>query len=154
MSAISHLLLTWFWWNFKLRFLGTSRTDSNCHSDICPGKICPCDICLYHKYLKCHWPNFDETLKVASWEHLEQIPTIKLTFVYGIFVLGTSVYIRNLNRCWPNFNETLKVISREYLEQIPTFKLTFDEATFVLVTFVLIRNISAVTNSILTKLLR
>ena len=33
------------------------------------------------QYLSCCWPNFDETLKVASWEHLEQIPTIKLTFV-------------------------------------------------------------------------
>ena len=27
------------------------------------------------EYLSCYWPNLDETLKVASWEHLEQIPT-------------------------------------------------------------------------------
>ena len=45
MSAISQLLLTRFWWNFKRRLLVTSRTDSNCHSDICLGNICPGDIC-------------------------------------------------------------------------------------------------------------
>ena len=28
MLAISQLLLTRFWWNFKCRFMGTSRTDS------------------------------------------------------------------------------------------------------------------------------
>ena len=47
MSAISQLLLTQFWWNFKRRLLLTSRTDSNCHSDICPGNICPGDNCPY-----------------------------------------------------------------------------------------------------------
>ena len=47
-SAISQFLLVrWFWWNFKGRFLGTSRRDSNCQvgifpSNICPGNICPC----------------------------------------------------------------------------------------------------------------
>ena len=30
MSAISQLLLSRFWWNFKGRFLETSRVDSNC----------------------------------------------------------------------------------------------------------------------------
>ena len=28
------------------------------------------------QYLSCYWPDFDETLKVGSWEHLEQIPTV------------------------------------------------------------------------------
>ena len=32
-------LLTCFWWNFKGRILGTSRTDSNCHGDIYSGNI-------------------------------------------------------------------------------------------------------------------
>ena len=54
--------------------------------------------------------DFDETLKVNSWEHLEQIPTVTGTFVPAIFV----------------------------------------QATFV--TFVLIRNISAVTDTVWTKL--
>ena len=34
---------------------------------------------------------------VASWEHLEHIPTIKLTFVQETFVLVTFVYIRNIS---------------------------------------------------------
>ena len=84
-SGISQLLLTRFWWNFKGRFLGTSRTDSNCHGDICPGDIYP-----YQEYLSCYWPNFDKTLKVASWEHLEQIPTIKLTIVQALFFSNGS----------------------------------------------------------------
>ena len=36
------------------RFLGTSRTDSNCNSDICPGNICSGDICTYQEYLSCY----------------------------------------------------------------------------------------------------
>ena len=86
MSAISQLLLTRFWWNFKGRFLGTSRTDSNCLGDICPRNICPRNICPYQEYLSCYWPNFNETLKVGSWEHLEQISTVTMTFVQTTFV--------------------------------------------------------------------
>ena len=33
------------------------------------------------QYLNCYRPNFDDTLKVSSWEHLEQIPTVTGTFV-------------------------------------------------------------------------
>ena len=55
--------------------------DSDSNSDICPINICPGDICPYQEYLSCYWPDFDETLKVASWEYLEQIQTVKLTFV-------------------------------------------------------------------------
>ena len=42
-------------------------------------------------------PDFDETLKIASWEHLEQIPTGTLTFVQATFVLVTFVLIRNIS---------------------------------------------------------
>ena len=35
----------------------------------------------YWQYLSCYWPDFDETLKVGSWEHLEQIPTLMVTIV-------------------------------------------------------------------------
>ena len=66
----------------------------------------------YQEYLSCYCPDFDETLQVGSWEHLEQIPTVPVTFVQAIFV----------------------------------------KVTFVLVTFVHIRNISAVTDTIWTKL--
>ena len=149
-SAISQLLLTRFWWNFKGRFLGTSRTDSNCHRDICLGNSCPGDICPYQEYLSCYWPDFDETLKVGCWEHLEQIPTVWMTFVHATFVLATFVHIRNISG--PDYDETLKIGSLEHLEQIPTVTLTFVQATFVLVTFVHFRKISAVTDMIWTKL--
>ena len=47
-------------------------------------------------------PDFDETLKIGSWEHLEQIPTVTVTFVQAIFVqatfvLVTFVHIRNIS---------------------------------------------------------
>ena len=63
-SGISQLLLTRFWWNFTGRFLGTSWTDSNCHSGICPGNICPSNICsglicTYQEYLSCYWHDLD-----------------------------------------------------------------------------------------------
>ena len=72
MSLISQLLLTRFWPNFKDRFLGLSWTDSNCHSDICPGNICQGDICPYQEYLSCYWPDFDQSLKVVFWDHLNR----------------------------------------------------------------------------------
>ena len=95
MSEISQLLLTKFLWNLKDRFQETSWTDPHYQVDICQGNICPGDICPYPEYISCYWPNFDETLKEGSWEHLEQIPTIKLTFVKAIFVLVIFVHIRN-----------------------------------------------------------
>ena len=64
------------------------------------------------QYLSCYWRDFDKTLKVGFWEHLEQIPTVTVKFVQAIFV----------------------------------------RATFVLMTFVHIRNISAVNDTIWTKL--
>ena len=67
---ISQLLLTRFWPNFKRRFLGTSRTDSNCHSNICPDNICPGGICPHQEYLSCYWLDLDQTLKVCSWDNL------------------------------------------------------------------------------------
>ena len=41
--------------------------------------------------------DFDETLQVGSWEHLEQIPTVTVTFVQATFVLVTFVHIRNIS---------------------------------------------------------
>ena len=65
-SAISQLLLGWFWPKFKRRFLGPSLTDANCHGDICPcsicpGNICPGDICPYQIYISLYWPDFPQT---------------------------------------------------------------------------------------------
>ena len=85
------------YWPNKGWFLGASRTDSNCNSDICPGDICPGNICPYQEYLSCYWPDFEKTLKVASWEHLEQISTVTGTFVQATFVLAIFVNIRNIS---------------------------------------------------------
>ena len=38
-----------------------------------------------------------QILKVGSWEHLEQIPTVTMTFVQETFVLATFVHIRNIS---------------------------------------------------------
>ena len=108
MLAIAQLLLTRFWWNFKGRFLWTFRTDSNCQGDICPR-----DICSYQEYLSCYLPDFDETLQVGSWEHLEKIPTVKVTFVQIVFVLVTFVHIRNISCYWHDLDQTLKARSRQ-----------------------------------------
>ena len=37
------------------------------------------------------------TLNVGSWEHLEQIPTVMVTFVLATFVQVTFVHIRNIS---------------------------------------------------------
>ena len=49
------------------------------------------------QHLSCYRPDFDQTLKVASWEHLEQIPTVMVTFAQATFVLATFVHIRNIS---------------------------------------------------------
>ena len=94
---ISQLLLTRFWPNFKHRFLGSSRTDFNCHRDICPGNICPGNICPYQEYLSCYWLHSDQALKVGSWDNLYQIPTVMGTFVKATDVLATFVHISNIS---------------------------------------------------------
>ena len=113
------------------------------------------DIFPYQEYLSCYWPDFDETLNVGSWEHLEWIPTVTLTFVIcpdNICPGGICPYQEYLSCYWLDFDETLKVGSWEHLEQIPTVMVTFVHATFVLTTYVHISNISAVTDPILMKL--
>ena len=102
MSAISQLLLARFCWNFKGSFLGASRTDSNYQVDIDPGNIYP-----YKEYLSCYWLNFDQNLNVGSLEHLEQIPTVTMTFVRETFVMPT--YKEYLSCYWLKFYQTLKV---------------------------------------------
>ena len=48
-------------------------------------------------YLSSYWPDFDQTLKVGSWDPLEQIPTVMMTFVQATFVLATFVHISNIS---------------------------------------------------------
>ena len=44
-----------------------------------------------------NWPDFDKTLKIGSWEYLEQIPTVMVTFVQATFVLTPFVHTRNIS---------------------------------------------------------
>ena len=96
-SGIYQLLLTQFWQNLKRRFLGLSWTEFNCSSNICRGNICPGNICPYQEYISCYWPDFDPTLRVGSWDYLEQILNIAVTFVLATFVLVAFVHIRNIS---------------------------------------------------------
>ena len=148
MSVISPLILTRFWPNFKGRFLGHSRTDSNCYGGICQGNICPGNICPYQEYLSCYSTHLDETLNIGSWDHLDQIPTVLLKLT--LFPTGVVVRMGPWSRI--NLFVCLNVGSWEHLEEIPTVSVTFVQATFVLATFVHIRNILAATSPILTKL--
>ena len=52
-SAISQMLLTRFWPNFKVSFLGPSLTDVTCQDDICPDNIWLGDICPFQQNLIC-----------------------------------------------------------------------------------------------------
>ena len=49
------------------------------------------------KNLSCYWPDFDDTLKVASWERLEQMLTVMATFVQATFVQVTFDHVRNIS---------------------------------------------------------
>ena len=93
-------------------------------------------------------PNFDQTLKVTSWEQIPQsswnLSRQHLSWRH-LSISGISQLL--LTRFWWNFKGSFL----GQLEQISTIKLTFVEARFDLVSFVHIWNISAVTDSILTK---
>ena len=39
----------------------------------------------------------DQILKVGSWGHPEQIPTVTVTFVQATFVMATFVHISNIS---------------------------------------------------------
>ena len=48
--------------------------------------------------------DFDETLKVGSWEHLEQISTVRVTFVQATFVLTIFVKISSQHQSVSKLN--------------------------------------------------
>ena len=127
---ISQLLVAQFGPNFKERFLGPFLTDANRHADIYPSNICPRNICPYKEYLSWYWPDFDQTLKEGSWDHLSQIPTVTVTFVHATFVLETLVHIRNISAVTdqiltrffsPNFLQTLIFFIIMLVQLSPSF---------------------------------
>ena len=66
--------------------IGSHTTTTHHHKEL-----------LDQQYISCYWPDFDETLKVSSWEDLKQIPTVRLTFVQATFVLATFVHVGNIS---------------------------------------------------------
>ena len=89
--------------------------------DICPCKICPGNICPYQEYLSCYSPDFDHTLKVGSWDHLEQISTVMVTFVQATFVLATFVHIKNISA----ITVPTKIFEPNFLGALNFFGLKF-----------------------------
>ena len=83
---------------------------------------------------------------------------VQAIFVQATFVLGKFVNIRSISAITdPILMKLYRLGSWEHIKQIPTVTVTFVkaifvQATFVLGTFVHIRNISAVTDTIWTKL--
>ena len=128
-SEISQLFLIRFWYNFKSRFLGLSWTDFNYRRNICPGNIFPSNICPYQEYICSYWLDFDQTLKIDSWDDLEEIFIIPVTFVQAMEYL--SCY-------WPNSDQTLKVFLGP---SISTVMVTFVHETLILAKFAHIMNI-------------
>ena len=78
---ISQLLQSQFWPNFKRRFTGTSRTDSNCHSNICSGNSCP-----YQEYISYYLLDFG-SWKMLWWnlsrKHMSICPNQQYPKVFG-----------------------------------------------------------------------
>ena len=139
MSAISQLLLTRFWPNFKSRFLNWFQLSwqhlSRQHLSISG---------ISQLLLPRFWPNFKSRFLGPSWT----VPTVMVTCVQATFVLATFVHNQEYLSCyWPNFDQTSKVDCWDHLEMIPTVMAPFVQAIFVH-----IRNISAVIDPILAKL--
>ena len=57
----------------------------------------PGDVCPYQQYLSCDWLNLDETLKVGSREHIEQISNVTVKFVHTTFVMARYFHFRNIS---------------------------------------------------------
>ena len=109
MSAISELLLTRFWWHFKGRYLGTSRTDSNCHRDICP--------CIMHhlSWRQLSMSGISQQLLTQFWPNFKGrflVPSIADANCHGnicsvhTFPGNNCPYKHNLSCYWPDFDQT------------------------------------------------
>ena len=92
-------LLTRFWPNFKVycsawpRLKMTTKIGLHTittHPHHPPHKLLDSNI-------SCYWPNFDQTLDIGPWEHLQQIPAVTVTFFQATFVLAILVHISNIS---------------------------------------------------------
>ena len=104
MSSPSKDKVWWIilWWNIRINCQNPNLTSTQhngwvWHENDFANPTPPTTETQCQQYLSCYWPDFDETLKVGSCEHLEQIPTVRVTFVHATFVLATFVHIRNIS---------------------------------------------------------
>ena len=104
--------------------MGLFWTDFNCRSNICRGNICPGNICPYQEYLRCHKPDFDQTLKVGSCDHFEHIPTVT-KISQQKFCWQKCSTKKNYNKKFsqkeilpPNFFANKKFSNKKYLPKI------------------------------------
>ena len=56
----------------------------------------------YQQYISCYWPNFNQTLKVSSWDQLEQLLNLTMTLIY-IRNTSTVNYPTSTKMFGPNF---------------------------------------------------
>ena len=100
--------------------MDTSRTNSNWPSDICLGNICLGHICPYQEYLSCYQLDFDQTLKVSSWEHLKEIPTVMV-----IFSCDEQLQKWRCHSVLRVFKESFKDVSRKFNEFFKEVSIVF-----------------------------
>ena len=90
-------------------FQGTTKTDSNCHSDICP----------YQEYFRCYWPDFGIKTHVTKFyklRHSAMQPAYLLHFFLSIilWLLWTqsicSCTGKNPDCYWPTHIPTVAII--------------------------------------------
>ena len=92
-------------------------------------------------------------MQVGSLEHLEQVPTVTVTFVQTTYVLATFVHIRNISAVTDLiFNKLIGRILGPSLKDAHCHGDICPGNLYVVATLVHISNISAVTDLILTKL--
>ena len=102
------------WPNFKDRFLGISRTDSNCHSGIYPDNICPDDIYPYQEYLSCYRINFDQTLKVDSQKNVLTLIILPKSFCTLNLLDLTFLDLNFLTSFWSTLFGTYLFLTGNY----------------------------------------
>ena len=115
-KPISKLLLTQFWPNFKVSFLGPSLADVKCHGEICSGIIWLGDICPYQQNLRCYWTNFDQTFPAQKifWTQFFSRPKINLdpNFFKSKIILDQNFFAPNFIE--PNIFSTKRFLNLKF----------------------------------------
>ena len=117
---------------FKARFLGSSITDANCHGDICPGNIFPCQ-----EYFTCCWPDFNKTLKKKILPkyrvHGNQDDWLELIVSRQKSILKNMNWVPDINQNVPKYRSPYHTcIFWDVFANISGFNAYFYKPTFAL----------------------